>query len=112
MKCPSCTEILAENATRCDCGWKRAGKSADGEDVDSAGRERQCSFMLDRDERCPNRATWIPGGSRRGFCQKHTRSEDVGIIACPPEIKAQISAFLRRTNVSKPARMREPGEEG
>lgn len=112
MKCPSCYEMLASDAKgvmHCDCGWREPPRK--GEKADSAGRDWVCTFVLDNGSRCRGVVGWLPNGSRNGYCAEHMKKVDVG-IPCPPEIRAQLRAFLERAVVTPGRRMREPGEEG
>ena len=109
MKCPSCYEIIADGLEYCECGWRKTKKSAK-QTGDSAGRDWVCTFVLDDGSRCTHAVGWLPNGARNGYCNEHMKKVDVG-IPCPPEIRAQLVAFLARSNVTPGRRMREPGSD-
>lgn len=114
MKCPSCYEIIADGLDYCECGWRKTPKKSAKQAGDSAGRDWVCTFTLDDGSRCTHAVGWLPSGARNGYCAEHTKKVDVG-IPCPPEIRAQLRAFLERAVVTPGRRLmetsREPGSD-
>lgn len=116
MRCPACTEVLAENATRCDCGWKRQKLS----DSDQA-RARRSELATDVRSSYEINAPKVEDLSDQQWynvCRffpsivEHCKRERPEISADHPLHATSRMSIFARLRAVMPEPIREPGEEG
>jgi hypothetical protein len=115
MKCPACTETLAENATLCDCGWRRPKatpqqerKERQGQLVELARRayEESAPRVADLSEQqWFNVCRYFPS-----IAEHCTRPRPVVSPDHPLWKTSRMGLFMRIRTAA--IALREPGEEG
>lgn len=114
MRCPACTEVLAENATYCGCGWKKP-KASPAEQQKERVRELASQVREAFERNAPKAADlseqqWYNVCRFFPFVAEHVNRERPEIGPSNPLHATSRMGMFARLRVS--ALLREPGEEG